>query len=111
MPRLTTAAFRPTSDMMPRPAGSLAPLSDRSLHDLVRILHRLAALDLVDVLHPCDHLAPDGVILVEKTRIVETDEELAVRAVRRLRACHRGRAAHVRLGIELGRQVRVARSA
>src|SRR5438552_1680655 len=110
MPRLTTAAFRPTSDMMPRPAG-LCALPDRRLHNLVRVLHRLAALDLVDVLHAFDDLAPHGVLLVEETGVVEADEELAVGAVRVLRARHRGGAAHMRLGIELGRQVRIARPA
>src|SRR6188474_1691942 len=70
---------------------------DRRLHDLVRVLHRLAALDLVDVLHALDHLAPDRVLLVEEAGVVEAEEELAVRAVRILRARHRGGAAHMRL--------------
>src|SRR3954468_23446557 len=85
--------------------------ADRRLDDLVGILDRLAALDLVDVLHAFDHFAPDRVLLVEEPGVVEADEELAVGAVRALRARHRGRAAHVRLGIELGRQVRIIRAA
>src|SRR4051794_20323726 len=107
MPKLTTAAFCPTRDIQIRPSPSPAS-AHRRLYDLVGILHRLATLDLVDVLHAFDHLAPDGVVLVEKAGIVEADEELAVRAVRALRARHRGGAAHVRLGIELGRQIRIA---
>src|ERR1043165_3100587 len=84
---------------------------DRRLHDLVRVLHRLAALDLVDVIHAFDHLAPHGVLLVEEAGVVEADEELAVRAVRALRARHRGDAAHMRLGAEFGREVRIVRAA
>src|SRR2546421_244837 len=58
-----------------------------------------------------DDLPPDGVLLVEEAGIVEEDEELAVRAMRALRARHGGGAAHMRLGIELGRQIRIARPA
>ena len=106
--RLASACRRhtPQCDQSARP-----PHADRRLDDLVRVLHRLAALDLVDVLHAFDHLAPDGVLLVEEARVVEADEELAVGAVRALRARHRGGAAHMRLGVELGRQVRIARAA
>src|ERR1700746_2936459 len=72
------------------------------LDDLVRILDRLAALDLVDVLHALGHLAPDRVLLVEERRVVEADEELAVAGVRARRARARGGAPHMRLGIEFG---------
>src|ERR1700709_2208131 len=75
------------------------------LDDLVRILHRLAALDLVDVFHARGDLAPHRVLVVEEGSIVEADEELAVAGIRTGRARHRCRAAHMRLlagfGLEL----------
>src|SRR5258708_1095408 len=52
------------------------------LDDLVGVLHRLATLDLVDILHARRDLAPHRVLVVEKGRIVETDEELAVAGIR-----------------------------
>src|ERR1700704_6459298 len=70
--------------------------------DLVRVLHRLAALDLVDVLHALGDLAPDRVLVVEEARVVEADEELAVAGIRILRPRHRDCAAHMRLTVELG---------
>src|SRR6266404_3491782 len=76
--------------------------SDMRLHDLVRILHRLAALDLVDVIHAIRHPAPDRVLAVEEGRVVEADEELAVAGIRARGARHRRRAAHMRLLGELG---------
>src|SRR5271163_3416818 len=72
------------------------------LDDLVGILHRLAALDLVDVVHAIGDLAPDGVLLVEEARIIEADEELAVGGIRACRARHRGGAAHMSFLVELG---------
>src|ERR1700736_4036927 len=72
------------------------------LDDLVRVLHRLAALDLVDVLHARRHLAPDGVLIVEERCIVEADEELTVAGIRAGGTRHRGRSAHMWLLIELG---------
>src|SRR5213593_677770 len=72
------------------------------LDDLVGIAHRLAALDLVDVLHAGRHFAPGGVLAVEEARVVEADEELAVAGIRILRARHRDGAAHMRLTVELG---------
>src|SRR3974390_1047837 len=54
----------------------------RRLHDLVRILHRFAAFDLVHVLHAFDPLAPGRVLPVEEARVVEADEELAVAGIR-----------------------------
>src|SRR6185503_7697618 len=67
MPRLTTAAFRPTSDMIPLAPPARVLLTDRRLHDLVGVLHRLALLDRVDVLHAFGHFAPHGVLFVEET--------------------------------------------
>src|SRR4029077_3503953 len=72
------------------------------LDDLVGILHRLAALDLVDILHAFGHLTPDRVLAVEKRRVGKADEELAVAGIGALRTRHRHRAAAVRLPIELG---------
>ena len=63
-------------------ADACALRRHRRLDDLVGIAHRLAALDLVDVLHALDHLAPGGVLAVEEGRVVEADEELAVAGVR-----------------------------
>src|ERR1700682_1068379 len=74
------------------------------LDDLVRALHRLAALDLVDVLHARRDLAPDRVLVVEEGSIVEADEELAVAGIRAGGARHRGGAAHMRLLVEFGLQ-------
>src|SRR5258707_15467427 len=74
------------------------------LDDLVGILHRLAALDLVDVLHARGDLAPHRVLVVEERSIVEADEELAVAGIRAGGARHRGGAAHMWLPVELGLQ-------
>src|SRR4051794_8895040 len=70
--------------------------------DLVGILHRLAALDLVDVFHARGDLAPHRVLVVEEGSVIEADEELAVAGIRALRARHRGGAADMRLLVELG---------
>src|SRR5215470_9898656 len=80
------------------------------LDDLVRVAHRLSALDLVDVLHAGCDLAPHRVLAVEEARVVEADEELAVARIRALRARHRHGAAHVRLAVELGLEL-LARAA
>src|SRR3569623_1435530 len=77
---------------------------------LVGIAHRLAALDLVDILHAGDDLAPDGVLLVEEAGIVEHDEELRIGAVRVLRTGHRDHAANMRLAAELLLEVRIVRA-
>ena len=74
----------------------------RALTILSGFLHRLAALDLVDVLHALGDLAPDRVLAVEEGGVVEADEELAVGGIRAGRARHRGGAAHMRLLVELG---------
>src|ERR1700742_1374442 len=52
------------------------------LDDLVGILDRLAALDLVDVLHALGDLAPHRVLAVEEGSVIEADEELAVGRIR-----------------------------
>src|SRR5450432_3790142 len=79
------------------PARLLRVRSDLHAQNLVRILDRLAALDLVDVLHPLDDLAPDRVLAVEERGVAEADEELAVARIGVGRARHRQRAALVRL--------------
>src|SRR5260221_14268792 len=80
------------------------------LDDLVRILHRLAALDLVDILHAVSHLAPNRVLAVEEGGVVEADEELTVAGIRARGARHRGGAAHMRFLVDLGLQL-LARTA
>src|SRR5205809_7980346 len=52
------ASTRSASRLIPNRDAREAPRSgsDRRLDDLVRLVHRLAALDLVDVLHAFDHL-------------------------------------------------------
>src|SRR3546814_11742270 len=57
------------------------------------------------MVHAVDHFAPDGILIVEEARIFEADEELAVGAVRILRARHRTDAADMRFGAEFGGQV------
>src|SRR4051812_45719214 len=76
------------------------------LDDLVGVLHGLATLDLVDVLHALGDLAPHRVLVVEEAGIVEADEELAIAGIRARGARHRGGAAHMRLLVELGLQLR-----
>src|SRR6202035_4498452 len=80
------------------------------LDDLVGIADGLAALDLVDVLHARNHLAPDGILAVEKGRVAEADEELRIGRIGARSARHRHRAAHMRLGVEFGLEVRIFRS-
>src|SRR6195256_1658532 len=75
------------------------------LDDLVGVLHRLAALDLVDGFHARRDLAPHRVLVVEEGSVVEADEELAVAGIRARRARHRGGAAYMRLLVELGLQL------
>src|SRR6266404_3110021 len=72
------------------------------LDDLVGVAYRLAALDLVDILHALGDFPPRRILAVEETGIVEADEELAVAGVRALGARHRDGATHMRLAIELG---------
>src|SRR3546814_11446593 len=57
------------------------------------------------MLHAFAHLAPDGVLAVDKACVVEADEELAVGAVGALRTRHRADAADMRFAAELGGQV------
>src|SRR5690606_30336356 len=46
--------------------------------DGIRIAHRLAALDLVDVFHAFNDLAPNRVLTVQERSVLEADEELRV---------------------------------
>src|ERR1700722_14475664 len=80
-----------------------------SLDDLVGIADRLAALDLIDVLHARNHLAPDSILAVEKGRVAEADEELRIGRIRTRGAGHRNGSAHMRLSVELGLEVRIFR--
>src|SRR5690242_1960313 len=72
----------------------------RRLDDLVGVLDRLAALDLVDVFHALDHLAPHRVLVVEEAGFIEADEKLAVTGIGIAGARHRYRPAHVRFAVE-----------
>src|SRR5579864_7956263 len=85
------------------PAGARSRVGGH-LHryDLVRVLHRLAALDLVDILHARGHFAPHRVLAIEEARVTEADEKLAVRGVGIVGARHRAHPAHVRRLVELG---------
>src|SRR3546814_3347303 len=56
--------------------------ADAHLLDLARICGRLALGKGVDMLHAFDHFAPHSILAVKECRIIKTDEELAVRAVR-----------------------------
>src|SRR5690242_1096239 len=80
------------------------------LDDLVGIANRLAALDLVDVLHALDDVAPGGVLVVEEGGVAEANEELAVAGIRVAGARHRDGAAHMRFLVELGLEL-LARAA
>src|SRR3546814_10802038 len=80
-------------------ARALVP--ERGLHDTPRLGGGLALGEGVDMLHAFAHLAPDGVLAVEKACVVEADEELAVGAVGALRTRHRADAADMRF--EIGR--------
>src|SRR5690554_1413311 len=77
---------------------------------LVGIADRLAALDLVDIVHAFNDLAPDSVLLVEERGVAEADEELRIGAVRALGAGHRGGAALIRLIAEFLLQIGVFRA-
>src|SRR3546814_10491764 len=83
----------------------LCTSANRCFHDLPRLARRLAFGQRVDMVHAVDHFAPDGILIVEEARIFEADEELAVGAVRILRARHRTDAADMRFGAEFGGQV------
>src|SRR5262245_15211669 len=74
----------------------------RRFDDPVGVLHRFAALDLIDVFHAFDHLAPDRVLVVEKPRVVEADEKLTVARIRIAGSRHRYGTSYVRLAIEFG---------
>src|SRR3546814_21077361 len=57
-------------------ARDLVP--ERGLHDTPRLGGGLALGEGVDMLHAFAHLAPDGVLAVEKACVVEANEKLAV---------------------------------
>src|ERR1700678_3959566 len=80
------------------------------LDDLVGIADGLATLDLVNVLHARNHLAPDGILAVKKGRVAEADEELRIGRIGTRGARHRDSATHMRLGVEFGLEVRIFRS-
>src|ERR1700721_1672124 len=73
-----------------------------SLDDLVGIADRLAALDLIDVLHARNYLAPDRILAVEKGRVAEADEELRIGRIRTRGGGPLNGSAHRRLSGELG---------
>src|SRR5437870_1499133 len=58
--------------------------------------------DLVDRLHPFDHLAESGVLVVQRRRVAVHDEELRAGRVGVIRAGHRQDPAGVFGGVELG---------
>src|ERR1700750_1146329 len=74
--------------------------SHRRFDDFIGILNRLAALNLVDVFHALDHLAPHRVLVVEKAGIIEADEKLAITGIGIAGTRHRYRPAYVRLAVE-----------
>src|SRR5690554_6217028 len=51
----------------------------------VRACRRLAARDRIDMLHPADHPAIDGILAVKEMVVREVDEELTVRRIGVLR--------------------------
>lgn len=57
------------------------------------------------MLHAALDLAPHRILPIQEGRVVETDEELAVRAVGVLGAGHRADTAHVRLAAEFRLEV------
>src|SRR6185437_2506067 len=68
---------------------------DFRLHDLAGRFRRLALGQGVHMLHAGGDFAPHRILIVEEARVVEADEELAVRAVRVGGARHGGDAAHM----------------
>ena len=81
------------------------------VEDFVRIGRRLAALELIDHIHPANDLADHGVLAVEKRAVGEHDEELAVGRIRIARARHADHAARIGHVGELSLQVGIFRAA
>src|SRR6516165_12650321 len=54
-----------------RPVGWSRRIRHLGGDDAVGFGNRLAPLDLVDISHAFDHLAPDGILAVEKRRVCE----------------------------------------
>src|SRR5580658_4398481 len=99
-PRTGSSFEAPLGRLRTRRLGSRTS-AQRRLHDPVGIADGFAALDLVDVLHARNDLAPDRVLPVEKAGVAKADEELRIGRIRARGARHRHRAAHMRLGVEL----------
>src|SRR6476646_1052173 len=78
----------------------------RRLNDLVGISDGLSALDLVDVFHAFDHLAPNRVLVVEEAGVVKADEKLTVPGIGIAGARHRHSAADMGLTVEFGLELR-----
>src|SRR3546814_1020366 len=57
------------------------------------------------MLHAFDHFAPHRILAVKEHRIIKTDEELAVRAVRIGGTGHRANAAHMGFAAEFGGKI------
>src|SRR4030095_16660586 len=74
---------------------------NRRLEDLARLARWLADRQRVDIFHAALDLAPHRILIVEEARVVETDEELAVGAVRIAGARHGAGAADMRLARKL----------
>ena len=102
--RAAERVYRGIAKKIPAEAGIFRS-ANRRFYDLAGFARRLALGQRVDIFHAFDHFAPGGVLIVEEARVVEADEELAVRAVRVLRPRHRANAADVRLRVEFGGKV------
>ena len=92
---------------------SLRICGDLHFHDFVRIGDRtvlagIAFFDLIDEFHAACDFAPYGVLTVQKTRIREADEELAVRRIRIHRARHGSRSTNMRFAVEFRRKLLAA---
>src|SRR5271169_6212929 len=72
------AAGGPLSRDPGQARGGEGASAQRRLHDLVGIADGFAALDLVDVFHARNNLAPDRVLPIEKGGVAKADEELRI---------------------------------
>ena len=55
---------------------------------LIRVFHRLAAFDFIDIFHPLDNAAPDCIFSIQEMSVVEANEELTVCAIGMIRTGH-----------------------
>ena len=62
--------------------------ADRRFLDHAGARGWLALWQCIDMFHTADHITPCGILVVKEARVVEADEELAVRAVRAAGARH-----------------------